>query len=63
MERKPMQNDGGGQKGITKFKKEEHNKTEVKLKGDSGCKCNYCKSRNHLAKDCMLRKRKKRKRK
>lgn len=31
-------------------------KKELKLKGDWGYDCNQCKGSNHLAEDCMLRK-------
>ena len=31
-------------------------KREKKLKGDSGVDCHYCNGANHLANDCMLRK-------
>ena len=31
-------------------------KSEKKLVGDSGYDCNYCNGKNHLARDCMLKK-------
>lgn len=30
--------------------------TKKKLVGDSGYECNYCIAKNHLARDCMLKK-------
>ncbi|KAL4590457.1 hypothetical protein LXL04_003387 [Taraxacum kok-saghyz] len=41
-------------------KKEEKESSEEKkeLLGDSSWDCNYCNGRNHLAKDCMLKKKK-----
>ncbi|XP_023768575.1 uncharacterized protein LOC111917153 [Lactuca sativa] len=38
-------------------------KTEKKLKGDAGIDCHYCNGANHLANDCMLRKKDERKNK
>ena len=33
----------------------EEEKKEKKVVGDSGYDCNYCHGKNHLAKECMLR--------
>ncbi|KAL4578457.1 hypothetical protein LXL04_014580 [Taraxacum kok-saghyz] len=43
-------------------KKEEKESSEEKkeLLGDSGWDCNFCNGKNHLAKDCMLKKKKER---
>lgn len=38
-------------------------KYELKLKGDLGYDCNYYNGSNHLAKDCMLRKKEEKKEK
>ena len=50
-----------GMKEESKFEKKESKsvteKVEKKLKGDSGFDCNYYNGANHLAVDCMLRKR------
>ncbi|KAL7603227.1 uncharacterized protein LOC111890346 [Lactuca sativa] len=39
---------------VNNFQKEE-DKKEKKVAGDSRYDCNYCHGKNHLAKDCMLR--------
>lgn len=44
-------------------KKEQEKKLKVKLKRDSGYNYNYCSGHNHLAKDCMLRKKEEKKEK
>lgn len=44
-------------------KKEEENKIEKKLKGDSGYNCNYCNGYNHHVQDYMLRKKEEKKEK
>ena len=51
-----------------KFEKTEKNddnvkefKVEKKLKGDSGVDFHYCNGANHMASDCMLRKKEEKK--
>lgn len=44
-----------------KDKKSEVLKPEKKLKGDFGFDCHYCNGVNHMASDCMLRKREEKK--
>lgn len=40
--------------------KKEEKKVEKKLKGDYVYNCTYCNIQNHLARDCMLRNKRRR---
>ncbi|XP_052623142.1 uncharacterized protein LOC128128382 [Lactuca sativa] len=41
---------------IKNVSQKDDDKKESKIAGDSGYDCNYCHSKNHFAKDCVLRK-------
>ena len=50
-------------KEVKKDSKSEMEKMEKMLKGDTGINCHYCNGANHLAVDCLLRKKEEKKNK